>query len=527
MKSNRLALAISAFQALSTVALLASSSWLIARASEQPNIVYLSVAIVGVRAFAISRAASRYADRIVSHNATFKSVTDLRLKVFKALVKLSSFRTIPDLDLLTRVVDDSQEKPLRIDPAVIRFITTLIFAGVIWFVIAPTLFPYLLAITLLSMALSYALANLQQKLIQRVSDVQLSSLSHSSARLIEHQPVLRSFGWIQQEIAGITQVTDDLNQAKKALALRSGWSAAMALAGTYGSVLLGIVAGAELLKTNHISATLFVVLVLAPIAIFEVLTEITSLPETLGKFRNSIKHLKDLFESVEGVEETAGIELENVTSVSANKVRIVRGNQLIRISDFKSSLHDTVGITGASGSGKTTFALLLSGLLTSKETGIEINGVDIAKYSPESLRKKIGLLEQTPTIFSGTVRANLLMAKPAASDSELIATLQKVKLWETFLNREGLETTLGETGSQISGGEAQRIALARILLADFQVVICDEPTSSVQTELAEELISEILSLSGQGKLVLLITHDHEFTARARIQVTASATQMSH
>jgi ATP-binding cassette subfamily C protein CydC len=132
------------------------------------------------------------------------------------------------------------------------------------------------------------------------------------------------------------------------------------------------------------------------------------------------------------------------------------------------------------------------------------------------LRKVIGLVEQQPTIFVGSVRDNLLIAKPTASDDELLAVLDQVGLRETFETRDSLNTELGERGVLISGGEAQRLGLARALLADFQVLILDEPTANVDQATAMPLIRELLDAAGVQRTVLLITHDDalaEFTSR--------------
>jgi ATP-binding cassette subfamily C protein CydC len=123
------------------------------------------------------------------------------------------------------------------------------------------------------------------------------------------------------------------------------------------------------------------------------------------------------------------------------------------------------------------------------------------------LRQIVGLLEQFPAIFSGSVRANLILAKPNGTDAELIQVLEQVGLWSMLDKRDGLDTQLGERGSQLSGGEMQRLAIARNLLTGQELIVLDEPASGVEPMFREKLLLDILELSRQGKSIILISHD--------------------
>ena len=156
--------------------------------------------------------------------------------------------------------------------------------------------------------------------------------------------------------------------------------------------------------------------------------------------------------------------------------------------------------------------MLLARLINPSSGQYLINGKSVDQFEIESVRKVIGLVEQDPTIFIGDVRANLLIAKPNAGDSELIAMLSRVGLWQMFKEREGLDTQLGDRGVLISGGEAQRLALARALLANFQVLILDEPTANVDAVQADRLMDDIFNVLGDfpARSLVLISHEDKY-----------------
>ncbi|MDF2442267.1 MAG: ATP-binding cassette, subfamily bacterial CydC, partial [Subtercola sp.] len=162
-------------------------------------------------------------------------------------------------------------------------------------------------------------------------------------------------------------------------------------------------------------------------------------------------------------------------------------------------------VTGPSGSGKSTLAAVLVRFLEHTGT-FTLDGVDVRALAPEVVRQSIGLCEQTPYIFDANIRQNLLFARETASDDDLRAVLDRVGLADWAADRGGLDAALGQHGALVSGGEAQRIALARVLLADFPVVIFDEPTANVDPARADALLRDLLAAAGPGRSVVLISH---------------------
>jgi ABC-type transport system involved in cytochrome bd biosynthesis fused ATPase/permease subunit len=206
------------------------------------------------------------------------------------------------------------------------------------------------------------------------------------------------------------------------------------------------------------------------------------------------------------------LSLEDIDSLELDSVDLGYPGSETVVKEFSLRLSkgDSLAITGASGVGKSTIALALSGLLHPRAGALKINGINASSFANDSIRLKIGYLEQNAMVFSTTVAANLRVAKSDASETELIQVLTHVGLWPTFEAREGLQTQVGEHASLISGGEAQRLALARALLADFNCIILDEPTASVDQRLARALVSDMLAAAEtQSRIIVLVTHDVE------------------
>ena len=193
------------------------------------------------------------------------------------------------------------------------------------------------------------------------------------------------------------------------------------------------------------------------------------------------------------------VQLEQVRFAYEEEREILRGITLdIPVGSF-------VSLVGESGSGKSTIAGLLSGKNRLYKGKIEIGGVALSDIAEESLMEHVTLIRHNSYLFKGTVADNLRMAKADASEAEMIAVLQKVNLWDFLSVQQGLETELLEKASNLSGGQCQRLALARALLRNSEIYIFDEATSNIDME-SEELIMAVIHELAQTKSVLLISH---------------------
>ncbi len=200
----------------------------------------------------------------------------------------------------------------------------------------------------------------------------------------------------------------------------------------------------------------------------------------------------------------APVALEGVTARYA-------GNEqpALRRLDLRLEPGSHVALLGPTGSGKTTITRLLLRFLDPEEGRVTIAGHDLREYRQEDVRRVFALAGQDAHVFHATIRANVALARPEATDGELWDVLYRVRLgdWAATLPK-GLDTLVGEDGTELSGGQRQRLTLARALLADAPVLILDEPTAHVDPETAEELVRDIFAAAGR-RTVLLITHRPE------------------
>jgi ABC-type transport system involved in cytochrome bd biosynthesis fused ATPase/permease subunit len=273
------------------------------------------------------------------------------------------------------------------------------------------------------------------------------------------------------------------------------------------SVWVALTSG-ELLPGEQVA-----VLVLLPLGIFEFIQVLPNALQAKAKARVSEVNLRSLLDVKVAPElEFTGTEtLEQFEDLNLDDVKVTYPTgQIISLPNFQMKKGESISLLAASGAGKTTFANTLVGFIKTSAGRFEINGTQIEKFSAEALRVIVGLVEQEPVVLAGSIRDNLVLAKPDASDDELISALTDVNLWAMLANREGLETQVGNLGKRLSGGEAQRLALARNFLANRQLIILDEPTASVDEKLATELIEKFVELAKQrGVAVILITHDRK------------------
>ena len=514
-----LGLVVSTLQGLSAVALLAVSAWLISRASEQPPVMYLMIAVVGVRGFALGRAGFRYGERLLLHEAAFRKLSETRPRIFEKLIPFmpAGLGVEKRGDTITGVgadVDELQNLPLRVISPIVQSALVSVFSVIGLGFLLPSaalaLFIFLLAAFLLAMPLS--------AFISKVSDQERATvnarLAAQSLEVLEHLDVLTAYGWLAGKLKNLSETDELLNRISKRKSLGIGVGQAIFSLLATSATLVSAFIGAQSVANFELPGVLLALITLIPMAVFDVVSSAQPAVSALRVYRSSAKRIlqlqsKKLPPAV--LPSFGNREITGFKNLNLNEVAIAYPESLPVLQGFNFELHagETVAIQGQSGSGKTTIALALLRFLELSSGSYQINGVDVAEYSQSSIRATFGLVEQNPTIFLGTVRANLLIARPMANDLELWSALRQVGLEGLFANRQGLDTELGERGVLISGGEAQRLALARALLANFQVLVLDEPTANVDQVSARNLVSDLLAAAklNSNRGIVLITHD--------------------
>ncbi|TCC24808.1 thiol reductant ABC exporter subunit CydC [Kribbella speibonae] len=501
-----------------SIGLMATSAWLISRAAEHPPVLYLTVAIVAVRAFGIGRGVLRYAERLVGHDAAFRVLGRTRVQAWIDLDRaapagLGGTRAGDLLTRVTRDVDAIQDLLVRaLLPIAVSLIT-----GVATVALLTTLLPAAGAVLLIGLAAAglgapAASLLLSARAERRFAPVR-SQLTTSVHELLTGLADLTAYGATDQRLQEIRRQDGRLTRILQRSAFSSGVGAAVANTALACTVVGEILVGVPAVRDGRIAGVVLAVLVLTPLAAFELVTPLPAAARHLVRGRQAAERLRalaDLPKPSVAWSPQLGRDAEAGT-LSARQLTVRwPGADTPALAGVDLDLHPgrRVGLIGPSGSGKSTLAAALMGFLAPETGRVTFTGTDLAELDEASYRRLVVLCGQDDHVFDATIRENLLIGEPGATDEELFDALDRVRLG-AWVRRQpsGLGTTVGERGARISGGERQRLILARALLADPAVLILDEPTAHLDAPTADELIRDITRAT-EGRATLLITHRH-------------------
>ncbi|EFL16340.1 thiol reductant ABC exporter subunit CydD [Streptomyces sp. C] len=512
----RLGLLLGALAVGSSVGLMAVSGWLISRASEQPPVLYLMVAVTATRAFGIGRAVFRYAERLVSHDAVLRMLADLRVAVYRRLERIApaGLREQRRGDLLSRLVADAdalQDYWLRwllpVGTAVLVGTGSVVFTA--WMLpgagvaLAVGLLAAGVGVPLLSGACARRaerrLAPARGELATRVAD-----LLTGTAELT-----------VAGALAGRKERARESDGVLTRIASRG--AAANGLGGGLSALVCGLTvvcaafAGAEAVADGRLSGVAMAVVVLTPLAAFEAVSGLPLAVQYRQRVRRSAERVYEVIDAPVPVAEPAE---PRALPASPFPLRLTglaarHGGQerdALHGLDLTLEAGRRIAVVGPSGSGKTTLAQVLLRFLDPGEGTYTLGGTDVRALDGDDVRRIVGLCAQDAHLFDSSVRENLRLARTGASEEELREALAAARLleWADGLP-DGLDTLVGEHGERISGGQRQRLALARALLADFPVLVLDEPAEHLDLATADALTADLLAAT-EGRTTVLITH---------------------
>ncbi|MBC8254591.1 MAG: thiol reductant ABC exporter subunit CydC [Ardenticatenia bacterium] len=498
----------------SSIGLMATAAYIIAKAALHPSIAELQVAIVGVRFFGITRGLARYLERYVSHNATFRLLARLRVWFYQSLEPLAPARLMGyrSGDLLSRIVADIETLEhfyLRViaPPAVASLVALLMwfFIGSYHIQLAVIVLAFLLAT---GVGMPLVTRRLGRGMGRRLVTVR-SELNAALVDSIQGAADLLVFGQEgqQQRIRALNQEMVALQgRMARVTALRNALSGLLVTLATV-SVLLGAI---PLVSGQRLDGVYLAVLVLAVIASFEA---VLPLPSAFQHLESSTTAARRLFEIVDAPPAVRDPEVPS--SATRDYGLTVQDLRFSYDQDERPALDGVtftlpqgqrLAIVGPSGGGKSTLVNLLLRFWDYQEGHIWLGGHELREYQAEDVRRWMAVVSQHTHLFNGTLRDNLLVACPHADESDLDRVVRDAHLHGLVEGLpDGLDTWIGEQGQRLSGGERRRLVIARALLKDAPLLILDEPTANLDTLVERDIIQSIQSLM-KGRTTLLITH---------------------
>lgn len=516
--AGRLVLALLAgvLAAGSAVALTATSAWLISRAAEQPPVLFLMVAIVAVRAFGISRGVFRYLERLAGHDAAFRWLSHLRVAVYERLERLAptgsaAFRSGDLLSRLVGDVDTLQDLWLRV---LLPYVTAgVVGAGAVGLIV--WLLPAAALVLLVSIVVAAAVAPVVALLIARRAERRVMPAKGRLASTVHDTLAgaaeLAAFGRVHIALEQVADEDAALTRAEGRSALGAGLGAAVAAAAGGAAVWAGLALGVPAVRDGSLSGVSLAVVVLTPLAVFELVSTLAPAAQQVPRVRAAARRVFEVVDAPLPVEEPGDPRplpqgASTVTAEHLDARWSPTGSAVLHDVSLTLNPGEHVALVGASGAGKSTLAAVLLKMLAPTAGRAALSGVDYADLDGDAIRTRVGLLAQDAHVFDTSVLENLRLARPGADDDEIRAALAAARLLDTVRDLpQDWHTMVGEHGGRLSGGERQRLALARTLLASFDVLVLDEPTEHVDEATAADLLDDLLATNA-SRSVLLITH---------------------
>ena len=511
--------------ALSPAALFGFSAYLLSKAALRPGILTLGVAIGSVRFFALSRGASQYGERMLGHHSTLSLTARIRVAIFKRLEAAAPYRLKPNafselMSSLNGDVEQLQNLILRLIGPLLGSVFAAAAASVAALLFSPALGLSILAASLLSALvipwISYRVT------LSRLRPYQETRRHAYDAALTLGDTFKERAG--QQRGAPLVARVES---TRRQLGMAAGRLYRVQLAsGTVQALVTALALGATLIlglhevASRHLAAVEIAIVPMMALALLENLGQIGAEFAAAASATASVRRLETIL-SLEGREQPdggpdlpEGIPLA-IGFAAAGFSYPGTAKPILDNLDLQVAAGTKLLVTGATGSGKSTLAHLVLGVWTPSSGTVSIGGIDTRELAEEQIAKAVTYLPPEPHLFSATLAANLRIARRDATDREIVSALTAVDLggWLDGLP-DGVETQVGQGGVPTSSGEAQRLAIARIVLARSANVILDEPTSRLDRA-NEELVIEILNTVLREATAIFITHSEVAAERLR------------
>ncbi|WP_323836316.1 heme ABC transporter ATP-binding protein/permease CydC [Photorhabdus africana] len=502
---------------LASISLLTLSGWFLAGAALAGLAGYTfnyMLPAAGVRGSAILRTAGRYAERLVSHDATFRVLAHLRVFAFQKILPLSpgGMARFRQGELLNRLVADVE----TLDHLYLRVISPILSALIVIMVLT-------FGLSFLDLTLAYTLGGIMLALL-----ILLPSVFYNAGKSIgRHLTILRGqyrtqltaalqgqaelmvFGAVGRFRKSMADIESHWLRRQQQQANLTGLSQAIMIFATGMTVTLILWLAANGVGGNSQPGALIALFVFCSLAAFESLGPVTVAFQHLGQVITSATRVSQLMQQepevtfpTSGPESSAqaSIDIKNISFTYPDQPMAVLKNVSLCL---KAGEH--IALLGKTGCGKSTLLQLLTRAWDIDSGSICLNQHSITAYDESTLRGMISVVSQRVHVFSHTLRQNLLLAKPNATDNELETVLKQVNLSNLLETNEGLNCWMGEGGRQLSGGEQRRLGIARALLHSAPLMLLDEPTEGLDADTEQQILS-LLRQHCQHKSLIIVTH---------------------
>lgn len=494
------------------VGLAAVSAWLIARASQMPSVLDLTVAVVAVRALGIGRGVFRYLDRLASHDVALRGSATLRERLYAALAggRLDAVATLRRGEVLRRWgadVDDVGDLVVRaLAPALVALVVS---AGAV--VIVGALSPLAgAALALCLLASGLAAPALSARAVRRAEldgAAARGAVSAASMSVLDGAAELAVSGRLQQVLTSLGQAEQDLQTARDRAARPAALAQGVTVAAMGLSVLIALVVGAAELAAGTLTAVELTVVVLTPLAAFEGITALAPAAVHAVRAADAARRLLDLVARADRPEQ--GDRLPASPRIAARELSVGWPGLQPVLREVSLDLEPgrAVVVIGPNGSGKTTLLLTLAGLLAPVAGQVHIGGVPSTDLADGAAAFVATMTGEDAHVFDTTLLENLRVARGDVTVEDARDALGQAGLGDLLAGLpHGLDTPVGEGGALISGGERRRLLLARALLTRAPLLLLDEPDEHLDPDTAHALLADVLALREAGRGVLVVTH---------------------
>ncbi len=501
---------------VAAIGLLAAAAWLLSRAAGHPPEAALTVGIVLVQLFGLSRGPLRYGERLVGHDAAFRLLARIRVRLYGHLERLTPaglplFRSGDLLARLVADVDSLQDLVVRVVPAfAIAALVGVVTVGALYALLPSAGLVVGAALVLSAVPVPWLTGTLARR--REASQAQLrGDLAASVVDLVEGADELAVFGATAAQLDRIASLDRQLGRVARSSAATAGVGLGLItlLTGlaTWGVLVVGVPA----VHARHLDPLWLASIALVPSAAFEAVATLPAAAQALHRSRGAAARLFGVVDAPDIIREpdSTGAAPSPPLPIEARSVGAhfpADPRPVLRGVDLRAPRGGSVAVVGPSGSGKSTLAWVLVGFLPADAGVVTLDGIPLDRLRAEDLRALVGLVSQDSHLFAASLAENLRLGRHDASAAELRAVLDQVGLgpWVAGLP-EGLATDVGRFGVRLSGGQRQRVAVARALLASFAVLVLDEPVEHLDAAGADDLVRELIAPT-DGRTTVLISH---------------------